>query len=74
MAAATPKSLPLTNVEQVWLLRTLRAVQQGLSDDLMALQERMNSGVEIHGADKYQDIDRDHSVCDTVVRKLWQMT
>jgi hypothetical protein len=67
-----PAPLNLSYMENVWLLRRLRAVRDKLREDMMALEERISMGHDGDLTNAHRALDGDAAICDQIIRKLWQ--
>lgn len=71
---ATAKTISLTRLEAIVMLRYCRQQEMALSRDMMALEERrMRGGFNGDLDHAHAALDADVSILEDVIRRLWQI-
>lgn len=67
----SPLPLQLTLMEGMWLLRRLRAVETQMSEDMLAIEERIRGQHDGDLATVHHIIEGERTIARGVISKLW---
>lgn len=67
----SPTPLQLTLMEAMWTLRRLKAVEGQLSDDMLAIEERIRGQHDGDLATVHHILEGERHIARSIISKLW---